>query len=137
MVGVKSSEACRPDRAEKALIRRRRRQTSLILRGEHDISRKTIAQGMSGCPRLYLYARVRFLHIFAHETAGAASTRHSLRPLISGRMILENLGRIAPRDRGVVSQMSPALLNWNNSHVLLTTSIASLILQDGLLNPRP
>src|SRR5258708_17480752 len=31
--------------------------------------------------RLYLYARVRFSHIFAHETAGAASTRHSLRPL--------------------------------------------------------
>jgi hypothetical protein len=67
-----------------ALIRRRRRQTSPILRGDHDISRQTIAQGMSGCPRLYLYARVRFLHSFAHETAGAASTRHSLRPLDSG-----------------------------------------------------
>ena len=35
-------------------------------------------------PRLYLYARVRFLHSLAHETAGAASTRHSLRPLNSG-----------------------------------------------------
>jgi len=32
-----------------ALIRRRRRQASPILRGDHDISRKTIAQGMSGC----------------------------------------------------------------------------------------
>jgi hypothetical protein len=39
---------------------------------------------MSGCPRLYLYARVRAFHLFAHETAGAASTRHSLRPLYSG-----------------------------------------------------
>jgi hypothetical protein len=36
--------------------------------------------------RLYLYARVRhFSRTFAHETAGAASTRHSLRPLLSGR----------------------------------------------------
>ena len=31
--------------------------------------------------RLYLYARVRFFsRTIAHETAGAASTRHSLRP---------------------------------------------------------
>src|SRR5436190_2250182 len=52
-----------------------------VLRGEHDISRKAIAQGMSGCPRLYLYARVRIFYHFAHGTAGAASTRHSLRPL--------------------------------------------------------
>ena len=33
--------------------------------------------------RLYLYARVRFfVRNFAHETAGAASTRHSLLPLL-------------------------------------------------------
>jgi len=32
---------------------------------------------------LNLYARVRFLFVhLAHETAGAARTRHSLRPLI-------------------------------------------------------
>jgi hypothetical protein len=31
--------------------------------------------------RLYLYARVRLLLFFARETAGAASTRRSLRPL--------------------------------------------------------
>jgi hypothetical protein len=30
-----------------------------------------------------LYARVRPHHSFAHETAGAARTRHSLRPLSS------------------------------------------------------
>jgi hypothetical protein len=58
--------------------------------------------------RLYLSARVRFsLHTFARETAGAASTRHSLRPLDFGRMILDNLGCIAPRDRGIASEMSP------------------------------
>jgi len=32
-------------------------------------------------PPLNLYARVRLLHNFARETAGAARTRHSLRPL--------------------------------------------------------
>jgi hypothetical protein len=37
--------------------------------------------------RLYLYARVRFsLCTFAHETAGAASTRRSLRPQKGGRI---------------------------------------------------
>ena len=35
-------------------------------------------------PPLNLYARVRFLYVhFAHEIAGAARTRSSLRPLIS------------------------------------------------------
>jgi hypothetical protein len=36
--------------------------------------------------------------MFAHETAGAARTRHSLRPLLFGRRIHARLGRIAPRD---------------------------------------
>jgi hypothetical protein len=35
--------------------------------------------------RLYLYARVRILECnIARETAGAASTRRSLRPLLEG-----------------------------------------------------
>jgi hypothetical protein len=42
--------------------------------------------------QLYLYARVRFFALIAHETAGAASTRHSLRPLLSWRMILQTSG---------------------------------------------
>jgi hypothetical protein len=38
----------------------------------------------------------------ARETAGAARTRSSLRPLISGRRFLAKLGRNAPREcRGV------------------------------------
>jgi hypothetical protein len=37
-------------------------------------------------PPLNLYARVRFfLCNFAHETAGAACTRCSLRPLLEGK----------------------------------------------------
>ena len=51
-------------------------------------------------PPLNLYARVRFYVQFAHETAGAACTRSSLRPLLRvacalyllGRMILQNSG---------------------------------------------
>ena len=44
-----------------------------------------------------------FVHI-AHETAGAARTRPSLRPLIGeGGKFLANLGRIEPRDREAVS----------------------------------
>jgi hypothetical protein len=82
---------------------------------------------MSGCPRLYLYARVRSLHLFAHETAGAASTRHSLRPLISGRTIFQNLGRIAPRDRGVVFEMLPAVLTRNSSQQIAFVQAAAAI----------
>src|ERR1700730_11312530 len=52
MVGVKSAEgkSARPG-ADEPAIRRRRRQPSPILRGDHDISRKAIAQGMSDCLR--------------------------------------------------------------------------------------
>ena len=54
----------RPNRVAQPISAGRRRQTNPDRRGEHAISRQTIAQGMSGCPRLYLYARVRS---FAHS----------------------------------------------------------------------
>ena len=51
---------------------------------------------------LYAHART-FLHI-AHETAGAARIRHSLRPLFGeGEEISAKLGHIVPRDRKVSS----------------------------------
>jgi hypothetical protein len=51
-------------------------------------------------PPLNLYARVRiFACNLAHETAGAARTRHSLRPLISGVVAEARLGQIVPRER--------------------------------------
>ena len=56
-----------------------------VLRGEHEVSRKAIAQGRPECSAA-LYARVHFLLAqIARETAGAASTRSSLRPQIFGR----------------------------------------------------
>src|SRR4029079_9942845 len=53
------------------------------LRGELGISRKTIAQGMSDALRCPVCSCASH-HSFAHETAGAARTRHSLRPPDSG-----------------------------------------------------
>ena len=54
--------------------------------------------GNAGVLRLYLYARVRISLHHAHGTAGAACTRHSLHPLISG-VKPASPGRHAPRER--------------------------------------
>src|SRR5260221_13678114 len=71
-------------------------------RGEREVSRKTIARGMPGDFRCDRGDYARVLYSIAREAAGALGIRHSLRPLFSGRMILQKLGRIAPRDRGVL-----------------------------------
>jgi hypothetical protein len=55
------------------------------LRGELGISRKTIAQGTSECSACTCMLVCAFDTTFAHETAGAASIRRSLRPLLFGR----------------------------------------------------
>jgi hypothetical protein len=52
-------------------------------RGEHGISRKTIVQGMPGCSDCTCMLVCACYCFFARETAGAASTRRSLRPLFS------------------------------------------------------
>ena len=73
-------------------------------RGERDISRKTIARGMSGDSGVTCLTRVLSTTTFAHAAAGASGARHSLRPLIAeGGNSLANLGRIAPRECEVVS----------------------------------
>jgi hypothetical protein len=53
--------------------------------------------------RLYLYARVRFFALIAHETAGAACTRHSLLPPFLRDKVQANLGRSVPREGEIVS----------------------------------
>ncbi len=64
-------------------------------RGERDISRKTTRAGDAGLPPLHLYARVRFLFaLCAHGTAGAACTRHSLRPRCWRVIRLQSSGEI-------------------------------------------
>ena len=52
-----------------------------VLRGEHAISRKATAQGMSDVLRCPVCSCAHFLVHDAHEIAGAARIRHSLRPL--------------------------------------------------------
>ena len=53
-------------------------------RGEHEASRKTIAQGMPDVSADLWFCRVLFC---CTRTMGAASTRHSLRPLFSMRVV--------------------------------------------------
>ena len=65
----------------------------------------THCAGKAGCSPLDLYAHVRLFYTIAHETAGAARTRSSLRPLISrARNLVANLGRTAPRECGGASR---------------------------------
>src|SRR3984893_7896498 len=51
-------------------------------RGERGISRRAITQGMPDASAEPVCSCAHFLVHLAHETAGAARTRHSLRPLI-------------------------------------------------------
>src|SRR5213596_3552748 len=51
-------------------------------RGEHEISRKTIARGMPGVTGVTVVTTLVCLFFITHEAAGASSARHSLRPLI-------------------------------------------------------
>ena len=78
--------------------------TELGSPGRSRISRKAIAQGKSGVLRWTCMLVCALSCAPAHETAGAARTRLSLRPLVSrGREIDAKLGRIAPREGGPVS----------------------------------
>src|SRR6476620_8104752 len=70
-----------------------------VLRGEHVISRKATAQGRPDALRwTCMLVCALFVHI-ARETAGAARTRSSLRPLTTeGEEFPANLGRNARRE---------------------------------------
>jgi hypothetical protein len=56
-------------------------------RGEHEVSRKTIARGMPDCIGEPVVTNSPCYLFFAREAAGAARTRHSLRPLFGGTTI--------------------------------------------------
>src|SRR5689334_11755032 len=72
-----------------------------VLRGEHEVSCKAIAQGRPECSRCPVCScAVLAMRKIARETAGAASTRSSLRPLNSERANEDaNLGQLMSRDR--------------------------------------
>src|SRR4029079_4648679 len=70
-----------------------------VHRGEHEVSRKAIAQGRPECSRCPVCScAVVAMRKIARETAGAASTRSSLRPHWRANED-KNLGRDASRDR--------------------------------------
>jgi hypothetical protein len=80
-----------------------------VLREEHEVSRKAIAQGRPECSRCPVCSCAVLFAQIARETAGAASTRSSLRPLISKRANEDaNLGRQASRDREYLSSFRGA-----------------------------
>src|SRR3954466_13158549 len=65
-----------------------------VLRGEHEVSRKAIAQGRPECCRCPVCSCAVLFAQIARETAGPASTRSSLRPQFSRRANEDaNLGR--------------------------------------------
>jgi hypothetical protein len=71
--------------------------TSPLHRGEHEVSRKAVAQGMSECFRSPVCSCAPNAQFLAHETAGAACTRHSLRPLFKEGHELAKPGRKSRR----------------------------------------
>src|SRR5882757_5128065 len=92
VAGVKLlvADAIQPDRFSlkpAATVTRRIRR-----RGERDISRKAIAQGMPDASAEPVCSCAHFFVHFAHETAGAARTRRSLLPLFEGEMLMQTSG---------------------------------------------
>ena len=76
---------CRSNRADKAVNSQTTVTRRIRRRGERGVSRKAIAQGMSECFRSPVCSCAPNAQFLAHETAGAACTRHSLRPLVLKR----------------------------------------------------
>src|SRR5258706_3393027 len=109
MTLMRTAKSCRSDAPMLASSLREGAQATVSNkpghRGEREVSRKTIARGMPGdfrCDRGD-YARV---FVFYH-TRGCGCIERPAFPapsiVKSGEPVFANLGRIAPRDRGVVS----------------------------------
>ena len=95
--GVKLAVAHRSYRIERGLAGDGGKRA--VLREEHEVSRKAIAQGRPECSRCPVCSCAVLFAQIARETAGAASTRSSLRPLFRrGPKEDANLGRSAPRE---------------------------------------
>jgi hypothetical protein len=75
-------------------IRRRRWQTSPVTGESSKETVNTIAQGNAGLPGGPVVTTLVCLLHFAHEAAGAAGTRHSLRPRFRGEGFLHDPGAI-------------------------------------------
>jgi hypothetical protein len=69
----------------------------------------------------------------AHEAAGALGTRHSPRPLFSGRTIQARPGRIAPRERGWLVENQFAVIACDKREAFAQGSEAT---KQSILSPR-
>src|SRR5258706_1700462 len=88
-------------------------------RGEREVGCKTIARGMPGDFRCNGVDYARVLFYFAREAAGALSARHSLRPLITGRMVFaKTRTHRAARSRKYVSSSLRGALATKQSSFL-------------------
>jgi hypothetical protein len=107
-VGVKSHRRCeKPNRADAPSSGRRRRQESPILRGEREVRRKAIAQGMSDRLRCPVCSCAHFLRAYCTRDRGCSA--HPAFPAPSdfkARNFLANLGRVAPRERNSMSGLT-------------------------------
>jgi hypothetical protein len=102
VAGVKLAEERRPNRVRQSFNPSATVTRQIRRRGERGISRQTIARGMPECSdctcmlvcvfRTFLHTRPR-----VQQAPGIPCALYFF-----GRMILEKLGRIAPRDCGVV-----------------------------------
>ena len=109
---MRTAKSCGSGAPKQALRSRdlsceRRWQPSNGHRGERDISRKTIAQGMPVDPADPVVTAACFF--CCRRAMGEAITRHSLRPLrfLRGPSYKQHSGANAPRDRRRVPQAAP------------------------------
>jgi hypothetical protein len=86
-------------------------------RGEREVSRKAIAQGMSECFRCPVCSCAPIAQLLAHETAGAACTRHSLRPLFEGGQRDGNSSGETRRENAFTCQPQRPQESVSESHV--------------------
>src|SRR5436309_5239182 len=103
-----------------------------VHRGELAISRKAIAQGRPECSRCPVCSCAVLFAQIARETAGAASTRSSLRPLFSRRANQDaNLGRkCAARSQSHIPSSSPAfcaIAHWGGRPGIPETAVIESI----------
>ena len=92
----RTAKSCRSDAPMLASSLREEAQATVSNkhghRGEHEVSRKTIARGMPGHSGVTVVTN-SCVCFFTHEAAGALGTRLSLRPLFSERQTnLQNSG---------------------------------------------
>jgi hypothetical protein len=83
---------------------------------------KPLRAGMPGDSGVLVVTRVLSTTTSAHEAAGAAGIRHSPRPPWA-RRILAQLGRIAPRDREVVSAIGATSLRAKRSNPFIIVAL--------------